>query len=152
MLVCICLPVYTTFKPRTTLSSSKMWAECNMSGAFALEFVNAKFWCALLRRFGYLFCLFLTINKMGCLLAGSLTVADIIFYFDLALLESHSVRFVWQDTTCVLSIPGLTNLWHAYPKWQARSFSWHAAFTAAPISFHTNLAISWRIYRPVFSS
>jgi hypothetical protein len=32
-------------------------------------------------------------------------------------------------------ISGLTNLWNACPKYQTGSFSWHAAFTAAPIAF-----------------
>jgi hypothetical protein len=28
---------------------------------------------------------------------------------------------------------GLTNLWHACPKWNARRFSWQAAFTVVPV-------------------
>jgi hypothetical protein len=103
MLVCICLPVYTTLKPRSTLSSSKMWAECNEFGAFALEFVNAKFWCALLRRFGYLFCLFLTMNKRECLLTGSLTVADrASIIFALIWLFSKVIQFSSFDNTPLL--------------------------------------------------
>jgi len=41
----------------------------------------------------------------------------------------------------------LTNLWHAYPKWRAEIFPWHAAFTAVPIFFcwPTNVCILWRI-------
>jgi hypothetical protein len=30
------------------------------------------------------------------------------------------------------SKPGLTNLWHAYPKCYAERFSWHATFVVCP--------------------
>jgi len=46
--------------------------------------------------------------------------------------------------------PGLANLWHKSPTWQAKRFPWHAAFTAVPISCYffrqTSVCILWRIY------
>ena len=44
---------------------------------------------------------------------------------------------------------GLTNLWHAYPKWRAERYSCHPAFAVTPIIFYsfcpTDVSILWRI-------
>ena len=59
---------------------------------------------------------------------------------------THNVPVYYKHTTQDLSCdiippvrnqskPGLTNLWHTYPKWQTESFLWHEAFTVVPIFY-----------------
>jgi len=62
-------------------------------------------------------------------------------------IEPTTFRFVAQHLNhCATTVPegkvllwiprqGLTNLWHACPKWHAERYPWHVTFTAVPLVF-----------------
>jgi hypothetical protein len=61
--------------------------------------------------------------------------------------ERHHLRQISRAISSrYWSRTGLATQWHACLKWHERRFSWHAAFSAVPISSPTNHAILRRIY------